>query len=302
MKDVHGDTTALLQNNSQVGTYEYDEYGNLNGSTGAADNPYRYCGEYFDEETGFIYLRNRYYDPKIGRFTSEDPAKSGSNWYVYCENNPVKFVDPWGLIITCTQADSESIISLLGELAGNSLEFEYKDGEIKITKTYDTKNHVGQTLVSDLINSSEEINVNIGGDANGDTWNMYNATATDPIKIYIDPDDTLGLGTRGTYVEDSTGAIIQEDIPNFIHFGHELVHAWRDVNGLFVNSWTGVGLIPHDAPQLWREEELQTMGINYTDAAGNVLRNYGTYNGIISENGLRLENGLNTRVSYYYAY
>ena len=97
MKDVHGDTTALLQNDSQVGTYEYDEYGNLNGSTGAADNPYRYCGEYFDEETGFIYLRNRYYDPKIGRFTSEDPAKSGSNWYVYCENNPVKFVDPWGL-------------------------------------------------------------------------------------------------------------------------------------------------------------------------------------------------------------
>ena len=97
MKDVHGDTTALLQNDSQVGTYEYDEYGILNGSTGAADNPYRYCGEYFDEETGFIYLRNRYYDPKIGRFTSEDPAKSGSNWYVYCENNPVKFVDPWGL-------------------------------------------------------------------------------------------------------------------------------------------------------------------------------------------------------------
>ncbi|WP_430393584.1 RHS repeat-associated core domain-containing protein, partial [Congzhengia minquanensis] len=39
---------------------------------------------------------NRYYDPKLGRFISEDPAKSGSNWYVYCENNPLKFVDPWG--------------------------------------------------------------------------------------------------------------------------------------------------------------------------------------------------------------
>ena len=110
MKDVHGDTTALLQNDSQVGTYEYDEYGNLNGSTGAADNPYRYCGEYFDEETGFIYLRNRYYDPKIGRFTSEDPAKSGINWYVYCENNPLKFVDPWGLdAIIITNSNSVGI-------------------------------------------------------------------------------------------------------------------------------------------------------------------------------------------------
>ena len=98
MKDIHGDATALLRSNSQVGTYDYDEYGNLADSTGSIDNPYRYCGEYFDEETGFIYLRNRYYNPEVGRFTSEDPAKDGDNWYVYCGNNPVKFADPWGLV------------------------------------------------------------------------------------------------------------------------------------------------------------------------------------------------------------
>ena len=97
-KDVHGDTTMLMQGTSQKGTYDYDAYGKQTDITGTADNPYRYCGEYTDEETGFIYLRNRYYDPSIGRFISEDPAKSGSNWYVYCENNPVKFVDPWGLV------------------------------------------------------------------------------------------------------------------------------------------------------------------------------------------------------------
>lgn len=51
-------------------------------------------------------------------------------------------------------------------------------------------------------------------------------------------------------------------------------------------------MIPQDTPQLWREEELQTMGINYTDAAGNPIVTYGSYAGIISENGLRLENGL----------
>ena len=161
---------------------------------------------------------------------------------------------------------------------------------------------MGQTLVSDLVNASEIVNVNIGGDAYGNTWNMYNATETDPIQIYIDPNDTLGLGTRGTTVQDTTGAILQEDIPDFIHFGHELIHAWRDVKGIFVDSWSNVGLIPQDSPQLWREEELQTMGINYTDAAGNPIVTYGSYAGIISENGLRLENGLNTRISYYYAY
>ena len=61
------------------------------------DNPFRYSGEYYDEETGFIYLRARYYDPTIGRFISEDPIRDGLNWYAYCNNNPVMYVDPSGL-------------------------------------------------------------------------------------------------------------------------------------------------------------------------------------------------------------
>ena len=56
-----------------------------------------YCGEYYDAESGFIYLRNRYYDPSIGRFITEDPAQSGTNWYVYANNNPLIYIDPWGL-------------------------------------------------------------------------------------------------------------------------------------------------------------------------------------------------------------
>ena len=59
-------------------------------------NPYRYAGEYYDLETGFIYLRARYYDPTLGRFISEDPICDGINWYSYCAGDPVNFVDPWG--------------------------------------------------------------------------------------------------------------------------------------------------------------------------------------------------------------
>lgn len=57
----------------------------------------RYCGEYYDAETSLIYLRARYYNPSIGRFISVDPIKDGTNWYVYCSNNPIAFVDPSGL-------------------------------------------------------------------------------------------------------------------------------------------------------------------------------------------------------------
>ena len=63
-------------------------------------NPFRYTGEYFDYETGYIYLRARYYNSANGRFISEDPICSGGNWYGYCNGNPIKFVDPMGLAAT----------------------------------------------------------------------------------------------------------------------------------------------------------------------------------------------------------
>ena len=88
--------------------YFYDAFGNVQTQTDP--NPFGYCGEYFDQETGFIYLRNRYYDPTIGRFTQEDPIRDGSNWYAYCANNPTSFVDPLGLdaiIITNNEAASK---------------------------------------------------------------------------------------------------------------------------------------------------------------------------------------------------
>ncbi len=43
------------------------------------------------------YLHNRYYDPQVGRFISEDPAKDGTNWYAYCNGDSVNYVDPTGL-------------------------------------------------------------------------------------------------------------------------------------------------------------------------------------------------------------
>ncbi len=68
--------------------------------TGGANisTPFGYRGEYKDSETGNVYLRARYYSPGIGRFITSDPAKAdGYNWYSYCGNDPVNFVDPSGL-------------------------------------------------------------------------------------------------------------------------------------------------------------------------------------------------------------
>ena len=56
-----------------------------------------------DTASGLYYQFSRYMDPELGRWLSLDPrlGSIGSpqtlNRYVYCVNNPLRFVDPWGM-------------------------------------------------------------------------------------------------------------------------------------------------------------------------------------------------------------
>ena len=74
----------------------YDAFGNLElGVT----NGYAFTGREWDGESGLYYYRFRYYDPRIGRFISEDPAgfTAGFNRYAYVSNQPITYSDPLGL-------------------------------------------------------------------------------------------------------------------------------------------------------------------------------------------------------------
>ena len=55
----------------------------------------KYTAQQFDITTNQYYLRSRYYNPIIGRFTQEDIYRGdGLNLYAYCGNNPVIYYDP----------------------------------------------------------------------------------------------------------------------------------------------------------------------------------------------------------------
>ena len=108
LKNAHGDVTGVYssQTDSLKKSYAYDPFGNIVNPSNINEiqpddpndtNPYRYAGEYYDRETGNYYLRARYYAPGYGRFTQIDPIRDGTNWYVYCDNDPVNRVDPTGL-------------------------------------------------------------------------------------------------------------------------------------------------------------------------------------------------------------
>ena len=93
-----GDVAQMWgQSGTCKASYEYDAFGNERNQSTADENPFRYCGEYLDLETKTYYLRARNYRPAIGRFMSEDPIRAGLNWYTYCGNNPITFIDPLGL-------------------------------------------------------------------------------------------------------------------------------------------------------------------------------------------------------------
>jgi len=53
------------------------------------------------DESGLIYMRNRYYDPATGRFTQEDPIglAGGLNLYGFAGGDPINFWDPFGLCL-----------------------------------------------------------------------------------------------------------------------------------------------------------------------------------------------------------
>ena len=101
--DPHGNVVQLTDGSGKVTkTYEYDSFGNEVNPDSKDDNPFRYCGEYYDKETEEIYLRARYYEPNVGRFltrdtyTGEDDEPESLHLYTYCENDGVNAVDPSG--------------------------------------------------------------------------------------------------------------------------------------------------------------------------------------------------------------
>ena len=111
LTNLQGDITTIVTTTGEtVVEYSYDAWGNILTTTGTMaatlgkDNPLRYRGYVYDEETGLYYLQSRYYDPQIGRFINADNLEYlgadgtplGYNLFTYCGNNPVMGYDPTG--------------------------------------------------------------------------------------------------------------------------------------------------------------------------------------------------------------
>ncbi|WP_444929716.1 RHS repeat-associated core domain-containing protein [Microbulbifer sp. SSSA002] len=100
--------TLTNQEGEVVWSVAYKSYGNIAlAHKNEIEQPIRFQGQYFDEETGLHYNRFRYYDPQVGEFTQQDPIGllGGVNNYQYVPN-PLGWLDPLGL--DCSEAKQDS--------------------------------------------------------------------------------------------------------------------------------------------------------------------------------------------------
>jgi len=110
-------STRLITNSSGAvtGTYTYNPWGKAISHTGTATTSLQFDGQYTDAESGYQYLRARYYDPGTGQFLTVDPAvEMTDSPYGYASDDPLNAVDMSGLwdisgcFIVCASYDSHN--------------------------------------------------------------------------------------------------------------------------------------------------------------------------------------------------
>ena len=101
-----------------MAAYRYDPFGRLLAQSGTVTQPFQFATKRTDAGTGLVYYGYRFYVPEVGRWLTRDPLGEAGclNLYAFNGNNPVNWVDPFGLKARCYRNLSpEEILLLIDE-------------------------------------------------------------------------------------------------------------------------------------------------------------------------------------------
>jgi RHS repeat-associated protein len=153
-----------------------------------------------EDASGLMYRRNRYYDPKTGRFTQEDPIglAGGLNTYGFADGDPVSYTDPYGL---CPERRRDAS----GLCPGGLSVREWRT--VTATTSNMTRGAAAQTL--GLLNRGNIRGASLPAGVYGQV------TAREPGVVYIN---------RTAVLKDWTGSVFDNERELGKTLAHEITH------------------------------------------------------------------------------
>ena len=241
--------------------------------------------------------------------------RDGLNWYGYCTNNPIMFVDPSGCTITIEGTRFENSISMLAlqGLTDDTIDID-KNGNIYIASKAEkiTRNN-GTFLVRSMIASEHTASIrHINGSLRPDWFDnepdLYSTAVAIPAggygegSVMTKDGPNIGVDTE-IYINPNLYDAGGVDLPLYIQLGHEMIHAQRMMAGTV--SPNANDYIPYGGNRyLANYEEILTTGLQpgipgYQGIGlPGVQPNKWMFKYSMTENGLRAENGLPLRYIY----
>ena len=201
--NLQGDVVQIIDEGGvPQAEYVYSPWGEIISAEGdlAEVNPLRYRGYYYDSETGFYYLRSRYYDPENHRFINADSYAStgqgflGTNTFAYCNNSPIQFSDATGRIIELSTDVND----------GDAAQYNLAVGYLK-------NSELGSELIEKLESSTKVFTIVFISD---DNMRYEPGTRT----IYFDPYSGLVMKDQTSVQSAALG------------LAHEMGHAAQDLD------------------------------------------------------------------------
>lgn len=268
--NLQGDVVQIIDEAGVMqAEYVYSPWGEIISAEGdlAEINPLRYRGYYYDSETGFYYLRSRYYDPENHRFINADTYAStdsgdaiSCNMFAYCGNNPVMRGDEDGevwskLVCMLVGAAVGALTSALATLTTggsgrdvlkSAVVGAFAGGVIGFTGSMKAGKYVGRAVGSaisavDAYVSARKAGTNVAGSclAAGVAFSATYAAAS--ISAGTGDDHTAGImsdmtfGFSGALVSSSGTAIAEKVFAEKKDAAPQLPHVRQGANRRIVN-------------------------------------------------------------------
>jgi RHS repeat-associated protein len=207
--------------------YEYDVFGvpYRGDLTGGMD--LGYTGKGYDVTTGLYNYGYRDYQPGVARFTTVDPVRDGVNWYAYVNNDPVNWIDPWGL--TASDANGlRVVVQTAGTLTAiytPSKNYETYPG----IDYYNSVRAMSLNVVTNVVagtpnnaTSSDDNRFQVSGSnrthptqINNGTYNLTISSLSDkvnppPAYKYGEPGNALFIGVTQMLEDVNTGKMVPD--------------------------------------------------------------------------------------------